>query len=232
MYRITAEASKYGYVSSSLPPEVAERVSDFIFSPPAAQQYTLLCKRILDEYADSNSTRIKKLLDQCELGDGKASTFIRKMRTLAQGEVSDSVLLHRVMSSLPEHIAAIIAAGGITDLDKVGDAADKALEVTSGRSSVAAVRATREEPTIRDLQAQIASLAESVKRLTGNQPNRRSRSRSRAQSPHSRARSKSRDSSLCWYHNTFREKAVKCQEPCSWSSTPKPQPQENSNVRR
>lgn len=216
MYRVTSETSKYNYVSSSLPPEVALRVADFLFAPPEKEPYTSLRDRILREYEDTENARLTKLLEECELGDQKPTVFLRRLRQLANGGVSDGFLLNLFMKRLPEQVRLILAVTGVADLDKAATAADKALEFATGTRNVSVVNTEKPESTISELQQQVAALTEAVKNFATSSTGRRSRSRSRTPAKgRNRSQSRGKQYETCWYHFKFGADAKKCRLPCN-----------------
>jgi hypothetical protein len=72
---------------------------------------------------------------------------------------------------------------------------------------------------------QVASISDSVAAvsLRGRSPNRRQDNRRQYRSPtpitrrRPDSRSRNEDLNLCYYHDKFKHKALKCESPCTWS---------------
>lgn len=230
LHRITSEQTKYSHLACSLPAEVAVRVADFLVKPPSRRPYMELRELLEREYEDSTNARITKLLDECELGDQKPTMLLRRMRSLAKNEVTDSFLLTRFLRALPEQIRTVIAATGAKDLDKVAVAADTAMEFSHMRGvavldtstvnvTVGAAPTTVGETTIRDILSRFDALELKMSQLS--EVHARGLSRTRPRSPHPRNRSKSREYDTCWYHFKFGADAKKCRQGCKmWNSGP------------
>jgi len=90
LYNLKSEARKFSYVSSSLPVDVADKLSYLIVDPFEEEPYKKLCEAIKKEFAVTDNARITKLLEQCELSDMKPTQLLRKMRELAQKQVDDA----------------------------------------------------------------------------------------------------------------------------------------------
>ncbi|XP_050546076.1 uncharacterized protein LOC126908208 [Daktulosphaira vitifoliae] len=87
--RITADASKFHHVVSSMESEILAQVSDIILNPPETKMYEALKTRLIERFSESEQCRLKKLLTEVELGDRKPSHFLSEMRQLANGKVTD-----------------------------------------------------------------------------------------------------------------------------------------------
>lgn len=67
-------------------------ISDFIFSPHAKRLYTTIKDRIINTFAESTETRLKRLLQEQVINDGKPSQLLVHMRNLAGLDVNDTIL--------------------------------------------------------------------------------------------------------------------------------------------
>lgn len=169
VHRISTEKAKFANVASSLPPEIAAQVSDLLFNPPAINSYTTLKSRIIQEYEDSATLKTNKLLEECELGDQKPTTLLRKMRQLADSRVNDEFLLNLFLQRLPENVRMVLTTTGVTNLDKAAEAADKAMEFVRPNYRVSAATTTQSvsttDVTLVAIQQQILALTEAVSKL-------------------------------------------------------------------
>ncbi|XP_018802454.1 PREDICTED: uncharacterized protein LOC108977292 [Bactrocera latifrons] len=141
--------------------EVPHQISDIIINPPNSDLYSTLKKRIITQFADSEQNRVKKLLQEQELGDMRPSKLLREMRSLPGSEDNDNILKSIFMSQLPSNMRLIISISNEL-LDKVALLADKICEV-SDTLHVHAVEtlntATRNQS---DIQQQLAEISKEI----------------------------------------------------------------------
>lgn len=217
---ISADSTKYNYVISQLDTKHAAEIEDIITQPPKTEKYDKVKMELIRRLSATEEQRIRKLLSDEEIGDRKPSQFLRHLRSLAGTIMQDQSILRQLwLRRLPGHIQAIITAQAELPLDKLADLADKILEVTPVPMTPAVYAASAPIQTSAEMHSLTTCLEEltrQVAALTG-----RGREFNRSNSPN-RSRSKSRDSrgrnesQLCWYHRVYKNKAVKCDQPCSW----------------
>ncbi|GBM73414.1 hypothetical protein AVEN_143083-1 [Araneus ventricosus] len=213
---IVQDSTKYHTVVASVETEILSQVSDIITSPPNNDMYKTLKDRLINIFSDSEERRLKKLLQDVELGDKRPSTLLREMQDLAGNRVGDELLRSLWLQRLPTQMQAILTTSS-DDLNKLSLMADKIADVTSGSEICSNHVKTKVPETstpndcISNLQAQISELSLKIDRMSQF---RRSRGMSRRNNY--RARSASRKDQMCWYHFRFRENAKKCVPPCSY----------------
>lgn len=124
-----------------------------------------------------------------------------------------SFLRELFLARLPANVRMVLAsADATTELGRLAEMADKVLEVAT--PTVAAVTTPPPQPSeVAQLREDVARLTELVHSLT-TKPRHRHHSRNR-RSPSPAATQQSQDSILCWYHQKFGDRAVKCRDPCS-----------------
>lgn len=221
---VKEDTTKFNHIIATLDPRYVREIKDLIKNPPKTEKYAKLKHELTRRLSVSREHQIRQLLSHEELGDRKPSQFMRHLRTLADGGVSDEFLYSMWASRLPSHVQAIIVSQTSTNLDDVADLADKICEVTlpppPHQPQVASTSTNNYDGLLKkiddlittriqtELTQQIAKL--SYRESRGRQPFRRnkfsrSRSRGRSQTP-----------GMCWYHTNFREKANKCTPPCNF----------------
>ncbi|GBN45796.1 hypothetical protein AVEN_162358-1, partial [Araneus ventricosus] len=84
------DSTKYHTVVASVETEILSQVSDIITSPPNNDMYKTLKDRLINIFSDSEERRLKKLLQDVELGDKRPSTLLREMQDLAGKREGDS----------------------------------------------------------------------------------------------------------------------------------------------
>ena len=217
---ITAQVTKFNHVVGSLSPEVATEVRDILLNPEAERPYDVLKEALCRRTAISEEKRLKELLSNEEIGDRKPSQVLRRMQQLAGGQAVDLKLLRSLfLQKLPRSVQQIAAAvGDKVELSELAEMADSIMEVTGESARVSAVKDNSELTQLKAEMAELKSMFQSVLELsTKSQPQGRvGRSSSRGRSPFRRERDPVKYP-LCWYHFKFREKATRCEQPCSWS---------------
>ncbi|GFT99473.1 hypothetical protein TNCV_3239271 [Trichonephila clavipes] len=63
---------------ANLDAETLSYVSDIVLSPPNSDKYHTLSQRLITQFSDSETQKIKKLLTDLQLGDEKPSHLLRK----------------------------------------------------------------------------------------------------------------------------------------------------------
>lgn len=217
---ITTEQTKYDYVVAQLDSRLISEVEDIISNPPAKDRYTKLKEELIKRLSASEEQRVRRLLSDEELGDRKPSQFLRHLRTFAGTTFTDANLLRQLwLRRLPQQLQAILAAQSELSVDKLAELADKIMEVSPGiatPNSPASVFATSAPSTtdegFQTLSARLEELSVQVAALSVDH-----RGRNRSRSTNNRSRSATPGTQkFCWYHRTFRTRATKCTQPCSW----------------
>ena len=219
---ITESVTKYNYIVSHLPPDIASLVRDLLMKPDSTDPYVKLKAELILRSGESAQQEIRQLLSGEELGNRKPSELLRNMKRRAETlNVPDNLMLELFLQRLPSSVQSILAAVSDLTLEKAAEISDRILEVTpSPMENFAvsqAITPTSEERIFREF--------DKINKRIDNLSISRSRSSFRRRSPFQRYNNKSRrrsfsnDRSVCWYHRRFREKcrAEKCVSPCSWS---------------
>ncbi|GBM52177.1 hypothetical protein AVEN_97619-1 [Araneus ventricosus] len=158
---ISADGTKFHTVVTALDSEVVSCIADIVLKPPIDSMYDVLKSRILSHFSQSESTKLRVLLQDLQLGDGKPSRLLQKMRNLAAGNIVD-VLKSIWMQRLPTSIQQILSVSKHS-LDGLAQIADKVNEVSSFRPEVSAV--VSENSELQSLR-EVANLRAELKRIT------------------------------------------------------------------
>ncbi|XP_011171552.1 uncharacterized protein LOC105204193 [Solenopsis invicta] len=215
----------FTYVIINLDQTVLPFVSDIIAAPPAENKYETLKQRIIGSFAETNESKLRKLLRGNELADERPSIFLQRLRNLAGGQCNDAMLRTLFLEQLPDSVRSILAISEVTDLSKLVLQADKIVEMS--KASVAQVNVTTQalpaekvsmSNEFKVMQYRIDALTKQVAELCDIQ---RSRSRSRGYDEYrrrSRTRSQERRgaSKTCYFHWKFGNEAYRCVQPCDW----------------
>ncbi|GBM89708.1 Transposon Ty3-I Gag-Pol polyprotein, partial [Araneus ventricosus] len=200
---IVQDSTKYHTVVASVETEILSQVSDIITSPPNNDMYKTLKERLINIFSGSEERRLKKLLQDVELGDKRPSMLLHQMQDLAGNRVGDELLRSLWLQRLPTQMQAILTTSS-DDLNKLSIMADKIADVRSGSEICSNHVKTKVPETstpndcISNLQAQISELSLKIDRMSQF---RRSRSMSR--------RNNYRKDQMYWYHFRFRERMLR-----------------------
>jgi len=212
---ITVESTKFHTVVASIEGSILTQVSDLIMNMPDENPYSALKKRLLEEFSVSEQKRLKKLLQEMDLGDLRPSQLLREMKNLAGTQVDDALLKSMWMTRLPSHMRAIISVSS-EPLDKIATMADKIAEVNDGHAVQEVRLSSSNSSSDVSLQQQISQLTKEIAGLKVQWQRSRSRSRSNSRSRNfTKDRGESNTKGLCWYHRKFGINAKKCKEPCT-----------------
>ncbi|GFW46771.1 hypothetical protein TNCV_2981271 [Trichonephila clavipes] len=223
---ISSDDTKYSALVANLDAETLSYVSDIVLSPPNSDKYHTLSQRLITQFSDSETQKIKKLLTDLQLGDEKPSHLLRKMKELSNGQLQDDFLQSLWLQRMPPHIQTVLSASS-ESLDKLAIIADKVSEVVGASSTICAATTVpppsqssscSAQPTMDSLARQIQELSLQVSELTRERnSSRHQRYSSDRRRSHSRSRSVNRGSGICYYHGRYKEQARKCVSPCAFA---------------
>ncbi|GFU72891.1 transposon Tf2-8 polyprotein [Trichonephila clavipes] len=229
---ISSDDTKYSALVTNLDAETLSYVSDIVLSPPNSDKYHTLSQRLITQFSDSETQKIKKLLTDLQLGDEKPSHLLRKMKELSNGQLQDDFLQSLWLQRMPPHIQTVLSASS-EPLDKLAIIADKVAEVVGASSTICAATTVPPpsqssscsvQPTMECLVRQIQELSLQVAELTRERnSSRHQRYSSDHRRSHSRSRSVNRGSGFCYYHRRYKEQARKCVSPCAFVQKNEPQ---------
>lgn len=210
---VTSDETKFNTVLSLLGEKHIDKAEDAATNPPAERKYEALKAELIKNCTDSDSTRVRKLLESQEMGDRTPSQFYRELKKLATSTKTEEFVLTLWKNQLPTEIQRVLAATTETTAVKLTELADRIYEIRPKSSHIAAVE---KESEIDQLRKELAKMQASINALVKQRGRSRSRKDGRERD---RSRSKSRrEEGVCWYHDRYKERATKCKSPCKWSS--------------
>ncbi|GBL85224.1 hypothetical protein AVEN_222706-1 [Araneus ventricosus] len=86
---ITASQTKFHYIVASLDSEISSFISNVLKKSPVDDLYIVLKTRLISQFSESESVRIRTLLSDLSLGDQKPSQLLHEMTLLAADKISD-----------------------------------------------------------------------------------------------------------------------------------------------
>ena len=231
--RRVSNKTKYLNLLTSLPHEVVRSVRDVLPKEPTEDSYENVKKQILGRLTPSNEERINSLLFGCEMGDQKPSDFYRRLVQVAgeSAEFNINLLYKLWMRRLPVAVRQAMIPLEDRELSLRLEMADKIFEATRTVSLCpvepgACALPPHDTPWVSRMDALSKEVGELRSLLSKMTVNGRARSKSRGRKNDSqfrRTRSRSKpavhDSSICWYHAKFGDKATRCLLPCAYKSS-------------
>lgn len=225
---IKADSTKYYTVLQQLDHKTMKEVRDIIVNPPVDGKYEKLKQELVKRLSVSHQHRLRQLMIHEEMGDRKPSQFLRHLRSLGGKNVTDEFIRSIWIDRLPTPLQPIIASRqSESGLDDIADLADRIFDVSHPTThSVASTSTGSIEVMFKNFEKNITSrikaeISQQIAQLNlgrgrSQTPNNQGKNRSRSNSR--RRSTKSTTPGVCWYHNTFAERARKCVLPCKFSS--------------
>ncbi|XP_043469293.1 uncharacterized protein LOC122502982 [Leptopilina heterotoma] len=218
--RISKDDTKFNITIANFGKKYVEQVEDIIISPPDEKKYECLKKVLIKRLSDSDSSRVRRLLENEEIGDRKPSQFFRDLKKLATTSVPEEFILTLWKNRLPTDIQRVLAASNIADVSSLIDTADRVHEIPRNAGRIAEIKKDDDfsswKDEIRKLREEISALSLGRER-NENRARNRSKSRNRSSTPGRKSEYKE-DGRFCWYHFHYKEKATKWRDPCAWKS--------------
>lgn len=198
---ITADTTRYYYVVSALGNATATRVVSLLKHPPDTEKYAALKAHLLKTFELSDAERASRLFSLQGLGDSKPSELMDRMLDLLGEHRPDFLFIQLFLRQLPSQVRAALANTTITDCRQLAEEADKFFLASQGHCVMAALLPTHVAPVTMEDSTLVAATSSRRQQSSGRQ-----QSAGPQQSP----------SGLCFYHEKFGPKALKCRSPCSF----------------
>ena len=206
---ITEERDLYYLLFEHLPIETIAEIEGQIALTPT---YRLLKQALIDKYAVPQKENLRKLFRGVAIEDRSPSQLLRHIQSLIGPYHMDEELVKQMwMDQLPPSVKTFMAVSIDDSLQRLATVADRVYECHTSTTTHNAIS----RGDIRQLSSQMTkecTLADNDKYKSRHQTRSHSRSRRR-----SRSKSKAvGPNGICWYHQTFGNKARKCVMPCSY----------------
>lgn len=220
--KVTSQAIKYQAVVANLDVDVLTQVESYLYTPDPDAPYDKLKERLISIYGQSESRRVRKLLEDTQLGSQRPSQLMRKMEQQAGKIITKQGVKELWLTKLPPRMQAILVATEEVDSEKLAEIADRiadvdlpleALSVNRHSSPHDSAGPSSSGTSLDQLVAEFRQLRAEVAELRGQ--HNRGRSQSRDNRGY-RSRSRSQSQGVCWYHRNFRARAKKCTSPCNF----------------
>lgn len=213
---VSSSLKKYQYVLTKLPADIITQILDLLneLDTNTTTPYECLKERLLTAFVPSRWTRAHQLLQHPPLGDQRPSALMATMLAiLPPEEKPDSLFLTLFLDRMPQTIREHLATRNFATPREMAAHADQLWEARP--------------PTA----AALAALAQEHRR-SPSPPRGRSQNRfqQRASTPHPSPQRNNNNSTLCYYHQTFKAKANRCESPCTWVASRSSSPSSSSQL--
>jgi HEPN domain-containing protein len=222
--RITAVATMYDYVLMKLPEDVVMSIRALISeieADPVKQEnsYQLLKDALLGSYGKTKWQMAYALLDHPDLGDRHPSAMMTEMLSLRfETSAPDSLFLALFLRRLPSSIRDHLAAADHKTATEMAAHADILWDARNNASQVAAVSDSLAAVSVRSASPKTSRSPDRRARSPDRRGNFKGKQHFRRPTPGRQDnRSNNANSRLCFYHDQYGVKALKCHAPCSWT---------------
>lgn len=211
--RVTSDSDMYDHIVSELSNDVISLVEDIILNPPDIEtlyRYDYLKQEVIERMC------IKQLNSE-EIGSMTPSEFLEHLQTKAYSSVSEETVKEIWVRRLPSHVKEVIKGTDCNNLELLTKIADKVfavhlVEKPSNRSSIELEKKIDKLlEQMENLYKQVIDIQLTIKEKVGVCQNCKSKM------PEVNLKSNDHKvSQMCWYHDKFGYRAVKCISPCRY----------------
>jgi hypothetical protein len=140
-----------------------EEVEDIICNPPTEGKYQKVKEQLIKRLWDSDAARVRKLLENEEVGDRTPTQFWHHLKTLAGNSVDNNFLIEMWQNRLPSQTQRILMCISDRDMPKLAEIADQIYAIPAEKgyivvSSTAASTTATTPDTITTICEQIQKL--------------------------------------------------------------------------
>lgn len=221
--RITSSLKKMSHALTLLPHDVLTTLSDVVAaSMNSDTPYEDLNNAFTTRLQSSLTARLQELLSKEQLGNGKPSDLLRRMKKLVgnTNHIDNKLLTHLFYQRLPPSIQRnMFTVKDKLPLEDLAQLADEYMDTTPTELTVCNISSTTSE--MRELKLMMSTLIQQISDLSTLLLSERKRSASSTSPAHrpSRSRPHHSDNSngQCYYHTKIGSNAHKCQQPCTYT---------------
>ena len=149
LHRIASDQVKFNMVVAQLEGTTLQYIADTVVNPPLIDKYITIKTKLIECFAESQQSKLQKLLSEVQLGDQKPSQLLARQRMLADQKVSDEFLKTLWLRQLPITIQSVLAVGSGT-LEEMAKLADKISEISPGHQLNAVKQQTPQNQTVEE----------------------------------------------------------------------------------
>ena len=214
---ITQEKTKFAHMVRVLLAQYASEVRDIILRSPEAP-YTALKTELKQRVCPSKRQRLQQLLHVESCDDRKPSQLLRQMLKLRGGTVpdvdKDEIFRELFLQKLSITVRTALEIHKDVSLTQLADKADNMAEVQGPQAPVYQLQADVQgrQPHLYQLPPQgnpeITAIQTELQKIWKTLQSQPRSAQEQQRSPSQPA--------ICWYHERFGAKVLKCREPCKF----------------
>lgn len=222
---VISDDDKFQAVIDVLEADVRKEIRDLLENPPLIDKYGAVRTRLEKVFAESEKSRVSRLLSSVPSGDKRPSQILREMQSIVGGSCDTMLLKQLWMNQLAKPVQVGLAALPKTySLDQYAQVADDVFEALDN-SYIHAVQGsltsksgeTTHSSIDKDLLATLTQVTKQLATLTTELSSSRISRRDKSSPQRSTARNRSNSrkpfnhpSGMCYHHNKFGKKAFRC----------------------
>lgn len=241
------DLTKFNITVMYMDEKLHEQAYDVVKFPPETKRYETLKETILARFSATPAARLEQLTSGIQLGDSKPShllTQLQRTNATSDKQLIRDLWLQRLPATARAVVAGIAKSNPAMPLEQLASTADEIIDtVRCGSAEPVSITAVAQpgssqqtsEP-LSSLQAVAASIASPLESLAnelrkslarieaklastsdGRGRSQQRYQRGRSSTPH-RSQSRGNASGVCWYHRTFKDRATKCEQPCTYAA--------------
>jgi len=137
LHSVSDDTDRFDFVAVHLEEDVVSSIEDLIVRPPATDKYDTLKARLLQRFAESPESKLRRLLQGGGTSGLKPSEILAHMRRLAPDPGSESVIRSLFLAEMPQTIRPLLSVWDENDICKLAKLADKMLEAVGTSTTYA-----------------------------------------------------------------------------------------------
>lgn len=192
---ITAQLTKFYYCVSVIDEGTALHIEDIV-SNPGETPYDDLCDRLREAFSLNNYQRAEALARYPPLADEKPSQLLAKLRALLpkNGDAHEECFIFRYffLARLPVDIRQHCLTNSELSLRELAIRADELFMNAASNQ----INALTSEDAHEDVTSHPGCISGCISEINAVERNSKRQ--------------------LCFYHDKYRDKAVRCRKPCAW----------------
>lgn len=215
LHNVNNDNTKFQHIIASLSQEVILKVLHFIQNPPNIDKYNALKNSLLEKYSLSEDKRFEEIISDTHLGDRKPSELFEEMVTLSGplSFISRDLIFKLWQRKLPNNVQIHLVSSGLHSFDERVALADKINQMY--RPDISVVNSSETHPTevLKNVAHLTSMLCENVNKMALDICELKNINES-----YKRNNKNNYNKDVCWYHQRFGNRALKCVEPCKYFS--------------
>ncbi|BHF74017.1 hypothetical protein SprV_0401710100 [Sparganum proliferum] len=215
--QITREDTKFHYVVTALPMDIATDLREIIDCPAKEAPYTALKEALISRISLSTQKRLQRLISEEDLGDRKPTQLLSCLEQLADGQKLDATMFKQLfLQRLPPSVQAILAPNiPSSTVQMLAETADRILQYYQPPVTVNVASRSTIAPTIEDVIKRLEALTLEVSQLRATRVYN-PRSPAIIRRPRSPTPNQPTVDGFCWYRHNYGSNTHRRHSPCKY----------------